>query len=453
MDSRISTKLAMLVLAASQIAAQKIATPTMDVPVRIQIRPNVATPSINQTIQLVVTLLNGQGKPASARGDVNLEITVRPPTGAAVKLSEKVSSGTAMDMQTYTPKAAGRYVVEVTDRAGKLLADSTSFYVFNRRSFKWWEEGDPGGWLVAKPPPPPPPRAAAKPTLHVSYDGGRDGVPADGNAAVEIKVVYDDEAGGGAPEDIKVWFRHSAGSIDNRPLVIRRGGFLGEARWTSKDAVKAATIDFVAPMQKYHVDLPPSNTFKFIRQVVAMKPIISPSVSIVDRPEIIVHFVDVEGFNVQADRQRSVTFSVAQSGVTVAPATQVVPEGGGPVRATITPGALGTSKIQIDSENMINGSTAVEIQVGVGSMIILSLLGALAGGGLAYVRDRKALQLKLLGGLAGGFVLAAIYVFGVVPLAGAAVPLNAISAFVLALIGGVMGIAVLDWAGAKLSKA
>jgi hypothetical protein len=136
----------------------------------------------------------------------------------------------------------------------------------------------------------------------------------------------------------------------------------------------------------------------------------------------------------------------------VAPATHAIEEGGGPVRATVTPSSLGTARIQIDSENLINGSTTVDIQVGVGSLIVLSLFGALAGGGLAYVRDRKALPLKLLGGVAGGFVLAAIYVFGVVPMAGAAVPLNAISAVVLALVGGVMGIAVIDWAWAKLSK-
>lgn len=455
MYTRICLGLVVLVLAARPTEAQKIAATLTGVPVRAGVQPSVRTPAMNQSLTLIVTLLDGQARPANATRDVDLEITIRPPSGAVVKFSKKIPAGKSSDTQAYTPRFAGRYVVDVVDKSGRLLADSSSFFVFGKRAARWWGEADPGRWLMAKPPPPPPPRPApakAKATLHVGYYGGRDGVSADGNDAVEISVIYDDEAGGAAPEDISVWFRYSAGAIDKRPLVIPKGERLGEAKWTSKEAVQAATIDFVAPTQKYQIDLPPANTFKFVRQVVGMKPIVSPIISIVDRPDITVHFVDVNGYVVKADRKRSVTFSVSQSGVTVAPATFAIEEGGGPVRATITPASFGTAKIQIDSENLINGSTAVEIQVGLGSLIFLSFFGALAGGGLAYVRDRKALPLKLLGGVAGGFVLAAIYVFGVVPLAGAAMPLNAISAFVMSLIGGVMGIAVIDWAWGKLSK-
>jgi len=453
--------LAVLIFTVPRTDAQKVAGTLTGVPIRLRIRPSTQTPTVNQELKLVVTLLDGQGQPANSRGMVEAYIFVHPPSGVREKFTEMISGGASSDTQNYTPRAVGRHTVDVVDKAGRLLADASSFYVFARSMQRrsglppnWWIGTDQARWMAAKPPPPITPRnqSRKKATLHVSYDGGPEGVLADGNDAVKISVIYDDGVGGAAPEDIRVWFRHTAGKIDNRPLVVPKGEHLGEARWTSKDAVRAATIEYVAPTQQFELDVPAANTFKFIRHVVRLSPIVSPMISIIDRPEITVHFADVNGMAVKTDRPRSVTFSVIQSGVTVSPATHAIDEGGGPVRATITPASLGTAKIQIDSDNLVIASTTVEIQVGIGSLIYLSLLGALAGGGLAYVRDRKDLPLKLMGGVAGGFVLAAIYVFGVVPLSGAALPTNAISAIVISLVGGVMGIAVIDWTWAKLSK-
>ena len=452
--------LAVLIFTLPRTEAQKVAETLTGVPIRLRIRSSAPTPAVNQELKLVVTLLDGQGQPANAKGRVEAEIFVRPPSGAREKFSETINSGASSDTQSYTPRAVGRYTVDVVDKAGRLLADASSFYVFAKTLHRksglppnWWMGADQARWLAAKPPPPITPRSQSrkKATLHVNYDGGPEGVLADGNDAVKISVIYDDGEGGAAPEDVRVWFRHSAGKIDNRPLVVPKGEHLGEARWTSKDAVRAATIEYIAPTQQFELDVPAANTFKFIRHVVRLSPIVSPMISIIDRPEITVHFVDVNGMAVKADRARSVTFSVIQPGVTVSPATHTVAEGGGPVRATITPASLGTAKIQIDSENLVIASTTVDIQVGIGSLIYLSLLGALAGGGLAYVRDRKKLPLKLMGGLAGGFVLAAI-VFGVVPLSGAALPTNAVAVIVISLVGGWKGIDVIDWTWAKLSK-
>jgi len=446
-------------LAVPVVEGQKIADPLIGIPVRLLVRPSARTPSIGQNIDLRVTLLDSRGNPANATGDVTVDLLIRPPSGAPIPLSEKISKGKSSDTQSYKPRLSGRYVVEAVDRAKRLMSDTYYFYVFPSSRAdgslppRWWEEVAENRWLAAKPQPPSTrPARQPKATLRVGYYGGQDGVLADGRDAVDISVIYDSPDGAAAPDDIQVWFSQTVGEFDKKPLVIQRGTREGVARWTSKEPNRSATIDYVAPKTRFDVELPSSNKFKFIRQVVKLVPTVPLSISIIDRPQLIVQFVDAEGFVVQADRKRTVTLSVARSGVTVEPSTHSIDEGGGPVKAGITPVSLGTATIKIDSDNLISGSTTVDISVGIGSLILFSLLGGLAGGGLAYLREKTKLELKLAGGVAGGLVLTAIYVFGAIPMVGPSAPSNLVAAVAIALIGGYVGTAVLDWVWAKLSK-
>lgn len=450
---------AMLLPALSPAHAQKVAEALAGVPIRLAVRASTATPAVGQKLELIVTLLDGDGRPAMARSTVQCAILVRTPSSGLTNMEETLKAGASSDTQEYTPRAVGRYAVEVIDKAKRLQMGATSFYVFPRsvpkRSAlppKWWMEAGEPRWLAAKPPPPVDQIVTRRPNkakLSVGYAAGEAG----GADAVNISVAYDDDNGGGAPEDIRVWFRYSTGEIDKRPLVIPRGGQLGEAVWTSKLPVPAVTIDYVAPKERFDVDIPAANTFHFVPPVVRLAAFVPPTISILDKPDMTVHFVDGRGNSVRSDRQREVTFTVMQSGVTVSPTKQSVAAGEGPIQVKITPASLGTAKIKIDSIGLNSDGITVAVEVGIGSLIYLSLLGGLAGGGLAFVKDRRNLPLKLLGGIAGGFVLAATYVFGLAPLSSAILTQNAVAAFAISLVGGWAGFAVIDWTWSKLSKA
>lgn len=462
----------LLALAASACLAQPqkymVIVPE-DVPIRLSVKPSTATPQVGQRIDLVVTLIDRKGRPAAASGDINVRIVATLPSGAKRELGERISRGASSDTQSFTPEASGRHVIDVFDRAGKLLADSNSFWALPRNTgvqrrsampTKWWMMPSQPAWLAAKPEAPPdlepvrpPARPAPLPVLHVDYRGGPQGVAADGNDAVKVSVIYDDGRGGAAPADIRIWFRISNGEIDKKPLLLAKNTVLAEGRWTSTYPIQDATIDYVSPKLGFVIDAPQTNKFDFIRQVVGMSHTFPKFVSIIERPKVAVQFVD-SGLAVVGTREkRTVNFAVTQSGVAVEPATVEVEPGDISAHATLVPVSLGTSRIQIDSDNLIVGKVVADVEVGLGSAVLLSLLSGLLGGAVSWARDKKALALKLAGGVAGGLVLAAVYVFGLVPIGGQTLPLNTLAAIVVSLVGGFAGTAVLDWAWGKFSHA
>jgi hypothetical protein len=111
----------------------------------------------------------------------------------------------------------------------------------------------------------------------------------------------------------------------------------------------------------------------------------------------------------------------------------------------MSPVSPGKASIRVASAGLRNGLADYSADVTIGWVIALVILGGLGGGGLSYLKSPAMPGLKFAGGVAGGFVLTAAYVFGMVP-ALPALPLNSISAMASSLVGGWAGTSVLDWA-------
>jgi hypothetical protein len=424
------------------------------IPLKLMIRPSAKTVGPNQNVKLVVSLLDGDGKPAKARERTKVRITVTEPNGRKVRLSETIDKGDTADTQSYTPRTPGRYTILAEDEADALLSDLYSFYVLPvpvRRGASLYRFDATPAWLLAKPPPPPPPQPppAGRPRVFLEFLARAEGVLSDGKDAATIAATYISSDGAPAPSDIHVWLRRSHGDFDAKPLVIKQGEYEGRVLWTSQWPVKDATVEFVSVTAGCVIEGPRSFQTSFIRQVDGIRPIGPPSFSLTEHPQLTVWFVDHTGQLIKVDKRRTVTFSARDTGIIVTPSEAVVDPGGGPVTVKLTPVSLGQSVVQIDSEGLRSGSTTYSVNITVGWLIAIAMLGGLVGGCIAFAKERTARMLKVIGGIAGGFVLTSVYVFGAVPLA-TALPINPISVTVVSLIGGYSGTKVLDWAWGKL---
>lgn len=440
-------------------SARQYAEKVAGMPLKISIRPSTRTPTVNQRVDLIVALLDGNDKPAKAASDVQITITVADPSGKTTTLTVTIKSGMAIETQSITPRSPGRYILEVTDQAKKLLSDKYSFYARQmpvKAKASLVPSGRSFAWFAAKPAPfaaAPAASTAVQPRLILELLARTEGVLSDGKDSATVSATYLGEDGLGAPQDIQVWFRRSHGDLDRRPLVIAKGGMEGRVLWTSKWPVEDASIDFVSATPRCNVDEPRSFKASFVNRVDGIVATGPHVFSLAEKPTITVNFLDHDGNTMKADRPRTVTFSLKDTGITVSPTETHLAVGGGPVTATLSPVSLGHSTIQIDSDGMRNGSTVFEVTVTIGSLILLALSLGFLGGALSYIRTRKDPLLRLMGGLAGGFVLAALWVFlGLVPIVRAVVPLNFISVALFSLIGGYVGTPVLDWAWGQMKK-
>jgi hypothetical protein len=116
----------------------------------------------------------------------------------------------------------------------------------------------------------------------------------------------------------------------------------------------------------------------------------------------------------------------------------------------LLPASFGESLIEIESDGLRNGSVQYQVKVTIGEQIVACLIGGLIGGCLAFLKSRKYVALRLLGGVAGGFILTAIYVFGALPLVNLQFARNTVAVIAVSLVGGYAGTAVLEWGWKKL---
>ncbi|MBI4471642.1 MAG: hypothetical protein HY646_03175 [Acidobacteria bacterium] len=111
------------------------------------------------------------------------------------------------------------------------------------------------------------------------------------------------------------------------------------------------------------------------------------------------------------------------------------------------------AELQIDSAGLRQESVTYAIQVTYWALLIACLIGGLFGGSLSFLQNRKAPLLRLLGGVAGGFVLSAFYVFGDIPaFVQIALARNTITVLAVSLVGGYGGASILEWALKHIKK-
>jgi hypothetical protein len=440
-----------------QVISPQYGLKSLGQPFKLSIRPTRRTVSAGQGVQLIVTLLDAGGKPVKASKEVQLRIRVTDPSGQSHDSSTRIDQGRDSDTQSFMPSSTGKYLLEVKDVASILYSDKYSFYVLPAPGKKSKLIQRPSHLAFAAKPeheslaPFQDPAPSGK--LLLGVRARDEGVLADGQDYATVSATFLSSDGKGATKNgVQVWFRRSNGDLNTRPLVIPANEKEGQVLWTSKWPVDA-TIDFVSSYPQYDVEGTRSFTVRFVRPVDGIVPIGPSSFSLVEKPTLTVYFVDYQGFNVSTDVKRSVVFSVKKTGVAPSPAEAVVSPGGLEASTTLLPISTGESVIQIDSQGLRNGSYTYMVKVTIGVLVALSLLGGLIGGGISFLRKRTLPALRLIGGIAGGFVLSAIYVFGVfLPLLKLQLASNTITVVAVSLLGGYAGTEVLDWAWGRMKQ-
>jgi hypothetical protein len=432
-------------------------------PLKIRTRPNVPNPPAGRKIYIVVTLLDEKGNPAKALKDENIVINVTEPSGKVRVLSEKINRGKVSDTHEYTPPTSGNYLLEAKDEKKILYSDKYQFFVPGRMTSPaprpnaslfpgFAARQEPGVASFFQDP-----ISGAK--IYLAVLSREEGILADGKDAAQVTATFADDEGKAAPVPIRLLFQRGGGDLDSNPFVIPKDAYEGRANWTSTSSA-SASLEFLNSSPQYTVEGNKKFTVKFIQGVDGLSNAIGPeSFSFLQRPTLTVFFVDHLGRSVTTDRKRTVTFAAGNSNVRPDPSSVEVPAGSPSATVTLVPASTGSTTIRIDSGDLRNGTQTYTVTVTNWWLGLTCLLGGMFGGGLSLLhkpphhsakRLPMAIVSRLFGSVAGGFVLATLYMFGNVPgLLKVDIARNLVSALAVSLVGGFGGISILQWALTK----
>ena len=316
----------------------------------------------------------------------------------------------------------------------------------------------PVATTVAPPQPPtvaaPPPAVAAPstsgPRLTLRYSQQRK-LLADGQDAATIQafVVGDDsEPAGTTNGDIKVTLFASSGTLTPQPLVIQEIG--GHATLTS-DQAGDVDVEFVRAQPDAKLDGDRHLHIHFGAPVHAMrleaKP---PSFSLVDETDLVVTLLDVGGRAVATDEPLGVSLALDAGRGEIVQKDLTMKPGEFEVRTRFIPTGAGEVAVSASATSRLNQVARLDVRLPLG-LLMVSVMGGLVGGLLAFLRRRGTRWSRIAVGGVTGFLLYWAFMFGLVRVLPPSLVLNPLSNFALSTIGGWLGTEVfallLRWLG------
>lgn len=282
----------------------------------------------------------------------------------------------------------------------------------------------------------------AKISLKVSGEGdGR--VRADGTSAARVSVfLFASQA-----TDVRVWLAVSQGQLDKDMVIIPRGEFEAEARWTSRTVAEKSKISITQTSPTIAGTRDASATVDFVDPIVGIafaNPI--ASMNIVEMGTVNVRFVDQNATPVSTHRPLSYRFSVNSAHLKLTPAADQTKAGAFDFSTNITPSALGNVTI----EAAVEGLPPITQKVNITGLLLLlfCMLGGVAGA-LVNHFDRKkngfvakeGLTASLLTGLIVALPVTWLYVCIGLPNLNAAFLHSELSAIMVAILAGLGGVA------------
>lgn len=268
--------------------------------------------------------------------------------------------------------------------------------------------------------------------------------------AATITAFFQAEDGGSAPRDIFVWLSPDHGRIDATPLVIPRCNIRASAHLLSSSPT-LATVSYTVDPATYPVAGEPKLQAHFVRPIVGVgiKPEGRQILSLIDQAPIVVEFFDAGGRTVASDSDRTIKFVSNNTLIGPKLGTIKLKSGDRSADNVVVPYRMGTAVLYVTADDLPQATHEFEV---IGALVfVLCLLGGLLGGAVAhYADDKTALVRRLIIGVMAAIVLCWAYVFGMLPQIDSNVAHNYISVFVVATLGGYLGVKAIEMVLRKL---
>jgi hypothetical protein len=297
--------------------------------------------------------------------------------------------------------------------------------------------------LVPTPTPgKPSPLSSATPVLHLSIGDPNGVYRANGKDAAVISALFESPDYSPAPVDIHIWLKLSNGVLSpQQPLRIKRGEFQGTAQLTSLWPAEAH-VTYISSSPAYAVQGDTDVTLHFVPVGAAL---VGPDkLSVVDSAQVMVVFYDARQNPVAPGKNWQVSLRSTHSKLHLTPASFEVGAASPSGSSVLFPVSWGSDTIQAVVANYTIQPLTIVVT---GWMILaLCLAGGVAGGLAAYNKLKGSWFWRIFLGILGGGILCWLYVYLALPNVEVNLAHNTFSVFFVALIGGYLGIAVLDFA-------
>lgn len=458
-----------ILLASALLAAGVGAQTRSSEPAKLDLKLAAEPFRTGHPIDFTVSLLDLSNRPAPARRDTAVAISVRTgPQDAKQVSSLTIRKGQSSAAGTM-PAPASAGVWYAWAKSPPLMLAGRSFRVraapgapaVALRFVRPPEVNRPPAPVAAAPaeatplpePPPPPPPSAVPVTL--SFSPQRD-IWADGKDAVTLSAFYLGQ-GDGPPSDLQLRFEDGTGTMKPNPIVIPAGKDEGSAEMTFAEA-GAIDVKFLRANPDVNLIGDTAFRFNFVPAPAANLRVLAspPSITLAETAQLIVELVDETGHAAPAAADTQVMLRIGQGAGQLAPAQVTIPHSQPSASVTFSPVRLGTSQIEAESAGFASQPAAVTVGLP-WTLIAISILGGFLGGLLAAVPGspkaqwwkNRRVEWRLLTGVITGFFLYWAVCLGLLNL-GAHMPLlNPFTALILAMLGGWLGTGVFALAAGK----
>ena len=410
-------------------------------PIKLRIDTSAANGWTGQPQTARITFLDTNDVPVATPRDWSVKLTLKLPTGTTQTQTLKVPAGSMSQLFTFTPDQAGVWEVSVSHR--ELLADTTVLMTQPKLS----------------PPTPPNPSGRTREGGGIDLSEilrGQPSIPpqlelratprrkllADGKDSASIYALLVAPVTG-APEDVTLSLLNDDGTLAPDVVVIPKGKFSGTARLTAQRSGKV-TVEYVGATPAAQLLGTPRVEVDFGPPITKLGLSTSPpQMSLLEATELVVRLLDESGKPLATDEPRQVFLTIDKGNGELEPNTLNFPPGGAEQRARLRPTRVGAVEIAAASTGLLTVRGTVQVHWPL-IAIVLSALGGLVGGALAYLQERRKTWQRLATGLVTGFILYWAIVFIGLEQLPAAIALNPLSAFALSVIGGWLGIKVFE---------
>jgi len=452
-------------------------------PSKVAIELPKVSPTAGGSIELTLRVLNDRGEQTAPTHDIAVQVDMLSSAGKAVQSKGcLIPARSTAGRCTLGAPSSGIFKVRAMPKNRELL-DATEILLVRppaktvkKSEFAPRDDSGAFGFRIVRAafvtpdpefePPPAPPQppgttggsdcegpvsqGPARVIVDINEGGEADGAFRAGKDSATISAFFLADDGGSAPAPITVWLSQDHGEIEEKPIVIKTCRSRGVAHLKSGSAAQVSVKFRVYPDKYNQPDSVPLRA-TFITPIagIGILPSTRQILSLIDRAPVVAQFYDYDGKPISTDIPRTVTF-VSDNAV-VGPKEQSVEVKAGKDSAAnlLLPYWVGAGSIYVTSEHLKNADPHV-VEVTFLAVLIVCLVGSLVGGLVSYYKEGGKVLSRLLFGITGGIVFAWMHVFWISRNLDWAIVHNAATVFVLALLGGYLGVKALDAALNKL---
>ena len=443
---------------------------------KVAVKAVQTSPQAGDPVDFDVQIQDARGQPATLPDDTDVDIQLLGSSGNVVLSGTcRVPAKTTDGKCTLKAPDAGVYKIRAQTQKHNLL-DGTGYVMVRPKAavqkkkgtapqaaVEWYDPAPsrrraiPILLAAYRPEPEPqqppasgvagcdPPKSHSKAKVVLTItEGGENGgaFRADLDSAT-IVGFFQAEDGGSAPSEILVWLSPDHGDLDQQPLVIHACSIMGETHLQSKYPVQSSISYTVVP-GTYAVDAPPKLQASFVRPIIGIgvQPDGTQTLSLIDRPRMLVQFFDADGSVVLNDQDRTVQFVSNNSVIGAKDESIKLKAGDDSASTLLLPFWVGQGAINVSTDRL--KPTTHTVQVVGETLLIVCLLGGLMGGLVSFFATGGSVYRRLIVGIVSGIVLTWAYVFELLPRVDVTVAHNYISVFVVSVLGGYLGIKAID---------